>query len=115
MTIDADFRTIALAFPGAVEHAHARHPDFRVNGKVFASLGDPDEAWGTVMLTPEEQQHFIATAPESFQPAPGPAGKQGETRVHLATTDHHQLRDALIAAWRGKTPKRMRDQFHEHE
>ncbi|MDI5935675.1 MmcQ/YjbR family DNA-binding protein [Halomonas kalidii] len=111
--LDTDFRMLAMGLPGAVEHAHMNHPDFRVSGKIFASLGYPDDAWGTVMLTPEEQQHFIAENPEGFQPAPGEWGKQGCTSVHLASVDHHQVRAALIAAWRDKAPRRMTEHFQE--
>jgi hypothetical protein len=110
---DEDFRELALGLPGAVEHAEMYHPDFRVSGKIFAAVGFPDAAWGLVMLTPEKQEQFIAADPEGFQPAEGEWALPGCTSVHLATAAHHQVRIALIAAWRGKAPKRMTEHFHE--
>ena len=66
-----DFRRIALSFEGAEERSHREHPDFRVKGKVFASLGYPDAAWAMVQLMPEQQEDFIALAPDAFRPANG--------------------------------------------
>jgi len=54
-----DFREIALSFPEAIESAHMSHPDFRVGGRIFATLGYPDEEWGMIKLTPEEQRKFV--------------------------------------------------------
>ena len=51
VTADA-FRRLALSLPEAVEGSHMGHADFRVCGKIFATLG-PDETWGMVKLTPE--------------------------------------------------------------
>src|SRR5438034_11454670 len=65
-----DFRSIALSLPEAAESAHMGHPDFRVRGKIFATLG-PDEAWGMVKLTPEQQGQFNRAEPEVFVPIPG--------------------------------------------
>ena len=65
-----DFRRITLALDGAVEKSHMGHPDFRVNGRIFATL-DAQEEWGVVMLTPEEQREFIRDATKVFVPAAG--------------------------------------------
>jgi len=70
-----EFRAAALKVPGAVEAAHMNHPDFRVNGKIFASLGYPDEGWGMVKLTPAQQRAFMKEAPEIFSPCAGAWGK----------------------------------------
>ena len=59
------------------------HPDFRLGGKIFATLGVPDENWGMVKLTPEQQRTFMEGAPEVFQPCSGAWGRQGATNVHL--------------------------------
>jgi hypothetical protein len=67
MTAD-EFRNMALDFPEAVEAAHMDHPDFRVRGKIFATLG-PDEKWGMVKLTPDQQASFLRTEPAIFRPA----------------------------------------------
>ena len=83
MTTD-EFRKMALKIPTAVERSHMNHPDFRVAGKIFASLGAPDESWGMVKLTPEQQRAFIEKAPEVFKPCSGAWGRQGATNVYLA-------------------------------
>jgi hypothetical protein len=93
------FRQIALSFDGAEERAHQQHPDFRVNGKVFATLAYPDAAWGMVKLTPEEQQAYIKIEPEAFEPAPGAWGAKGSTLVKLAKVKKATLTDALESAW----------------
>ena len=82
MTIDK-FRKIALEIPTSVERSHMNHPDFRVAGKVFASLGVPDESWGMVKLTPEQQRAFIKKASKIFKPCSGAWGRQGYTNVYL--------------------------------
>jgi hypothetical protein len=66
MTAD-EFRSLALSLPESIEHEHMGHPDFRVGGKIFATLG-PDEAWGMVKLNPEQQTVFVRTEPDVFQP-----------------------------------------------
>ena len=98
---DADrFRTIALSFPGAEKGAHMGHADFRVGGRIFATLGAPDEAWGMVALMPEQQEDFIALAPDAFRPAAGAWGRQGSTLVRLDSVADEVLEAALAAAWR---------------
>ncbi len=93
-----EFRRIALAFSGAVESAHLRHPDFRINEKVFATLGYPDENWGMVKLTPEQQFSFIEKAPDVFKPCTGAWGKRGYTNVLLELAKKTLVRDALETA-----------------
>jgi hypothetical protein len=101
-----DFRRIALAFPGAVEGSHMGHADFRVGGKVFATLGYPDEAWGMASLMPEQQEDFMALAPGAFEPAAGAWGRGGSTLVRLEAVSGDLLETALAAAWRKRAPKR---------
>jgi hypothetical protein len=76
------------------------HPDFRVHGKIFATLGYPDVEWGVVMLTPEEQQDFIDTRHAVFELAPGAWGRKGSTRVRLADADEVTVRSAVEKAYR---------------
>lgn len=97
MTIN-EFRKIALEIQTAVERSHMNHPDFRVGGKIFASLGAPDENWGMVKLTPEQQRAFIEKAPEVFKPCSGAWGRQGATNVYLAAAKPRIMRSALDAA-----------------
>jgi hypothetical protein len=82
MTSD-EFRKMALEIPKAIERTHMNHPDFRVTGKIFASLGVPDENWGMVKLTPEQQRALIERAPEVFRSSSGAWGRQGYTNVYL--------------------------------
>lgn len=105
MTAD-EFRTLALSFPESSEGAHMSHPDFRVGGKIFASLG-PKEAWGMVKLKPDQQAQFIAGAPNVYKPASGAWGRQGCTIVNLDEAVKTTVRQALIAAWRNTAPKRL--------
>jgi hypothetical protein len=97
MTAD-DFREMALKIPTAVERSHMNHPDFRVGGKIFASLGVPNENWGMVKLTPEHQRAFIEKAPEIFKPSSGAWGRQGYTNVYLPAAKVAIVRAALEAA-----------------
>jgi hypothetical protein len=89
---------MALEIPTAIEQSHMNHPDFRVAGKIFASLDVPDERWGMVKLTPEQQRTFIEKAPEVFKPSSGAWGGQGYTNVYLASAKTSIVRAALNAA-----------------
>jgi len=93
-----EFRAAALKVPGAIESAHMDHPDFRVKGKIFASLGYPDDGWGMVKLTPAQQRSFMKQAPEIFSPCAGAWGKGGATSVHLESAKKRLLSKALRAA-----------------
>lgn len=93
-----EFRAAALKVPGAIELAHMNHPDFRVKGKIFASLGYPDDGWGMVKLTPVQQRSFMKEAPEIFSPCAGAWGKAGSTSVYLASAKKRILAKALRAA-----------------
>ncbi len=97
MTPD-DFRTLALTIPLADEQSHMGHPDFRLSDRIFASLGHPDDAWGMVKLTPDQQREFVAKAPDAFRPCDGAWGRSGCTNVHLASVQPVDLRAALAAA-----------------
>ena len=102
-----DFRKIALSFPEAVESGHMNHPDFRVGGKIFATLGYPDENWAVVKLTPEEQKSFVRADPDVFQPVKGAWGRRGGTSMHLPNAKVERAREALAIAWRNTAPKRL--------
>ena len=111
---DAEFRRIALAMKEAVESAHMGHPDFRVGGRIFATLHH-DRRSGMVKLTPEQQRAFIRDDPRAFTPEPGAWGRSGCTAVLLEAVDEETLGEALTLAWRNaaekprtKGPKRRR-------
>ena len=99
------FRKIALALPETIEGSHQGHADFRVGKRVFATLGYPDDSWGMVKLTPEQQATLVAAEPEIFRPIPGGWGKHGSTNVRLAKADSATLKSALTLAWRNVAPK----------
>jgi len=101
----ADFRRIALSLPEVEESAHMNHPDFRVGGKIFATLGYPDKDHGMVILPPEEQARFMQSYPKVFAPAKGAWGKRGSTTVRLEAVDRTTLKRAMEIAWRNKAPK----------
>jgi hypothetical protein len=97
MTAD-DFRKMALEIPGTVEQSHMNHPDFRLHGKIYASLGAPDVEWGMVKLTPEQQTAYVEKSPKAFKPCNGAWGRQGCTNVLLKSATATTLRSALVAA-----------------
>jgi hypothetical protein len=103
----ADFRKLALALPEAEERAHMDHPDFRVGGKIFATLGYPDKSCGMVKLSPEEQHYFSKAEPDVFVPAKGAWGRRGATSVHLKAARKETLSQAIQAAWRNSAPKQL--------
>jgi len=83
------------------------HPDFRVAGKIFATLGYPDKSCGMVKLSPEDQHNFSKDYPDVFVPVKGAWGRRGATRVHLKAARKEIARLALAAAWRNVAPKRL--------
>ena len=97
MTPD-EFRRLALQMEGAIEGAHMGHPDFRANGKIFATLY-PDGASGMVKLTPDQQQDVISGESAAFAPASGAWGRQGCTTVRLDSVDEDKLGEAMTLAW----------------
>ena len=76
-----DFRRIALSFSDATENSHHHHPDFRVHGRVFATIGSPDAGWAMVKLTPTQQARFIKEHPECFRAVPGAPHQTRESVV----------------------------------
>jgi hypothetical protein len=93
----AGFRKIALGLKDTAEGTHMGHPDFRVNGKVFATLHH-DMVWGMTALTPEQQHEFVHEHPKIFVPENGAWGRAGYTKVHLAAVDEDTLGRALTLA-----------------
>ncbi len=104
----ADFRSLALALPEAAEGGCEDHPDFRVAGRVFATLCQPDDAWAVVKLTPAQQAAAIATHPECFRPVTGAWGRRGHTRVHLPDAVRSAVCDVLRTAWANRAPRSAR-------
>ena len=107
MSVD-EFRAIALSLPQASEGSHMAHPDFRVRNKIFATLGYPDDAWGMVKLSPQQQELFLRVD-AAFAPAAGAWGRQGSTLVRLDAVRADLLHDALTAAWRHVAPPELAD------
>lgn len=106
----ADFRRIALSLEGAEESSHMGAADFRVGGRIFATLASQKQGYGNLMLTPEQQTEFVAELPEIFLPIPGGWGKMGMTHIRLAEANEDVLDGALRAAWalrveKNKKPK----------
>lgn len=100
-----EFRRLALALEGAAEGAHMGHPDFRVGGRIFASLS-ADERVGTVKLSPEEQDALVGEHGAPFEPAAGAWGRQGWTRVALDAAPRPGVRAALLLAWQRQVAAR---------
>jgi hypothetical protein len=102
-----DFRKLALSLPETEEREHMDHPDFRVAGKIFATLGYPDKSRGMVKLSPEDQHYFSQEYSEAFIPVKGAWGRRGATSVQLKAAKKDALRKAIEAAWRNTAPKRL--------
>ncbi len=100
-----DFRRIALSFEGAEEGSHIGAVDFRVGGRIFATLAQVKDGYGNLMLTPEQQAHFIAEAPDLFLPVSGGWGRMGITHLVLAKVSEDVLHGALEAAYRNRVAK----------
>jgi hypothetical protein len=107
MTVN-DYRRIALELPEAIEGEHMNHPDFRVRGKIFATLW-PKERRGVVMLTPDQQKLVTEAEPTVFQPVPGGWGRKGSTSVRLRNAAEKTVRSALLMAWHNKAPESLSD------
>jgi hypothetical protein len=103
----ASFRRIALSLPEAVEGSHFGNADFRVGGKIFATLSLASEGYGVLLLTPEQQTGMVEDEPKVFSPVPGGWGRKGSTRVLLAKVAPDILEAALRMAWARKAPKRL--------
>ena len=101
-----EFREIALSFPETEERSHMNHPDFRVRGKIYATLG-PDLTWGMAKLTPEQQQDFLHSYPTVFKPAAGKWGEGGATLITLAEAREEVVGEALTLAWQNTAPKHL--------
>jgi hypothetical protein len=101
----ADFRRIALSLPGAEESSHMGQPDFRVDGRIFATLASAKQGYGNLMLTLEQQTSFVEEMPEVFLPIPGGWGRMGMTHVRLAEASEDVLYGALHAAWKLRVEK----------
>jgi hypothetical protein len=95
----ADFRRIALSLDGAEEGSHMGAPDFRVGGRIFATLASEAQGYGNLMLTPEHQAAFVQEQPDVFLPIPGGWGRMGATHIRLAAANEDVLTGALRAAW----------------
>jgi hypothetical protein len=101
----ADFRRIALSLEGAEEGSHMGSPDFRVGGRIFATLASQRQGFGNLMLTPEQQAEFVAEQPDIFVPVAGGWGKMGATHIRLALANEDVLAGALRTAWRLRIEK----------
>jgi hypothetical protein len=95
-----DFRRIALSLEGAQESSHMGSPDFRVGGRIFATLASAKQGYGNLMLDPEQQAAFIAELPEVFIPVKGGWGRNGATHVRLDLANEDLVTGALQTAWK---------------
>ena len=101
----SDFRRIALSFEGAEEGTHMGAADFRVGGRIFATLASVSQGYGNLMLIPERQAEFVAEWPDLFLPVAGGWGKNGATHVRLASATEDVLAGSLHTAWKLRIEK----------
>ena len=104
MTV-GDFRRLALSLEGVEESSHMGAADFRVGGRIFATLASVDKGYGNLMLTPEEQAVFVAEAPEVFLPVAGGWGRGGATHMRLEAASEDVMLGALRTAWKLRVEK----------
>jgi len=100
-----DFRRMALSLPETAEGSHMGAADFRVGGRIFATLAAQDRGYGNLMLTPEQQAGFVADLPKVFVPIAGGWGKMGCTHVVLNNVSEDVLMGALQTAWKLRVTK----------
>jgi hypothetical protein len=101
----SDFRRIALSLEGAEEGSHMGSPDFRVGGRIFATLASQAQGYGNLMITPEQQAMFVAEQPDVFIPIAGGWGRMGMTHVLLSAASEDLLFGALTTAWKLRLEK----------
>ena len=101
----SDFRRIALSLEGAEEGSHMGATDFRVGGRIFATLASVKQGYGNLMLTVEQQQAFVAEEPEVFLPIAGGWGRMGMTHIKLAAANEDLMAGALRTAWKLRVEK----------
>ena len=104
-----DFRRLVLGMPGTIEASHMAHPDFRAHGRIFATL-NAEETRGAVLLTPDQQQTFLADHAATFSPCPGAWGQAGSTYVHLDAADEETVGEAVTLAWQNAALRRRSGQ-----
>jgi hypothetical protein len=100
-----DFRRLALSLEGAEERSHMGAPDFRVGGRIFATLASEKQGYGNLMLTLEQQNAFVDELPEVFLPIAGGWGRMGMTHIRLAEASEDVLEGALRTAWKLRVEK----------
>jgi hypothetical protein len=103
-----DFRRIALGLEGAEESSHMGQPDFRVGGRIFATLASADQGYGNLMLTPEQQTAFVEEMPGVFLPIKGGWGRMGMTHIRLDVANEDVLAGALRTAWKLRIDKNVK-------
>jgi hypothetical protein len=104
-----DFRRIALSLEGAEESSHMGSPDFRVGGRIFATLAAAKLGYGNIMITPEQQAAFVQELPKVFIPVKGGWGRNGATHVRLDLANEDLLAGALRTAWKVRSEKKRQD------
>jgi hypothetical protein len=101
----ADFRRVALCLEGAEEGSHMGAADFRVGGRIFATLASVSKGYGNLMLTPDQRAAFIADAKDVFLPVAGGWGRNGATHIRLGEANENMLAGAMHTAWKLRVEK----------
>jgi hypothetical protein len=103
MTLE-EFAKMALSFPESIQASHFNTTDFRVNGRIFATLR-PEKQCGVLLLARGDQALLRETSGEMFEPVPGSWGEKGSTFVILDHADPEMVRHAMAMAWKKAAPK----------
>lgn len=82
--------------------------DFRVGGRIFATLASVKQGYGNLMLTPEIQAELIAERPDLYLPVAGGWGRMGITHIVLRKATRDELTGALRTAWKLRMEKNLK-------
>ena len=79
--------------------------DFRVGGRIFATLSSVQHGYGNLMLSSEQQADFVGERPDLFLPVHGGWGRMGVTHIRLELATEDVLTGALQIAWKLRVDK----------
>jgi hypothetical protein len=106
---ESEFRKVALSLPETIEKSHVGHPDFRVKGgKIFATLGYPNQGFAVLILTADQQGELMGRYPDMFEPVKGGWGKRGSTQVLLGAAKREVIEPAMKIAWQNAAPPKLK-------
>jgi predicted DNA-binding protein (MmcQ/YjbR family) len=102
----AEFRDMALSFPGTEENPHFDRAAFKVIKKrIFATLHEASLT-ANLKLSPQDQRVFCKFDKKIVHPIPNKWGLQGWTTFELKTIPNELILDALNTAYQDVVKKK---------